>query len=150
MEFAQVTYTKTVEGNFDVQLIHNNTVIAHITFPTEELAKEYVDIKTKLKAHADALIAEVTANLTKAETEVKFVASKVETKVADVAKVVETGAEKVEDKVENFVGNMKNRIEKAKGIDTSAKVGTQPIIDTSVKVGKDTTIDTSAKIVVPE
>jgi len=51
MEFAQITYTKTVEGNFEVSLIHNNVVVAKITFPTEELAKEYVDIKTKLNTN---------------------------------------------------------------------------------------------------
>jgi DNA-directed RNA polymerase beta' subunit len=119
MEFAQITYAKTVEGNFEVKLINKNTVVASITFPTETLAAEYVDLKTKMKAHAEALIAEVTANIQKAEVETKKVEAAVETKVkevvADVAKVkadVVADVKEVEAKAETFIEGMKNKIEK--------------------------------------
>ena len=146
MDFADIKYSKTVEGNFDVQLIHNNTIIATITFPTEGLAAEYVDIKQKLKSHADVLIAEVTANLSKVAESTAKVAS------TEVKAVAETVAEDVAAKVNTFATNMKNKIEKAAHIDTSAKVGkeSEPW-QASVKasVGKDIVIDTSAKVVVP-
>lgn len=154
MEFADIKWKKTVEGNYDVTLIHNNTVVATINFPTEDLAREYVDIKKKLKIHADALIAEVTANLTKAETKaeavVKNAATKATTGIQSVSEGAQAAVENVETKVDTFVANIKNRIEKAGKIDTSAKVGKETIIDTSAKVGKDVVVDTSAKIVVPE
>ena len=156
MEFTDIKWAKTVEGNYDVTLIRNNTVVATITFPTEALAAEYVDIKQKLKTHAEALIAEVTANLTKAEAKaeaaIQTVAAKATTEVKTVVAQAETAVEEVEAKAETFVANVKNRIEKAAHIDTSAKVGKEPKPwQASVKatVGKDTVIDTSAKIVVP-
>lgn len=146
MEFTDIQWKKTVEGNYDVQLIRNNVIVAVINFPTETLAVEYVDIKKKLKAHADALIAEVTANLTKTKSK-----AKVDNAVVSVPETKEEQPVKnSEDKVETFTANVKNRIEKEKGIDVSAHVGhQQDRIDTSAKVSKDTIIDTSAKVVVP-
>jgi F0F1-type ATP synthase membrane subunit b/b' len=157
MEFTNIQWKKTVEGNYDVQLIHNNVVVATINFPTEALASEYVDIKQKLKAHADALIAEVTANLTKvetkAETAIKNLAAKVTEQVQAVAKEAEDETETAETKIETFAANVKNKIEKQAVIDTSAKAAKSPDGDwqasAKAKVGKDVVIDTSAKIVVP-
>jgi UDP-3-O-[3-hydroxymyristoyl] glucosamine N-acyltransferase len=156
MEFTDIQWKKTVEGNYDVQLIYNNTIVATINFPTETLAAEYVDIKRKLKAHAEALIAEVTANLTKEVEQLKttkagaIAASLIEDLTG--GNVTDTPPSKadLQNKVETFTANVKNRIEKAAHIDTSAKVGKETIIDTSAKVGKDIVIDTSAKVVVPE
>ena len=166
MEFAQITYTKTVEGNFEVSLINKNTVIAKIPFPTETLAKEYVDLKTKLKASTDALIAEVTANLKKAEAETKVEAAKVDPAVeeaafkakADVAAArakaeavakVEAEAKKVatavEDEAKVIGGDVKadfkaeeDKVESFVA-NIKAKVEKQPTIDTSAKVAKEGT-----------
>ena len=165
MEFAQITYTKTVEGNFEVSLINKNTVIAKIPFPTETLAKEYVDLKTKLKASTDALIAEVTANLKKAEA-AKVEAAKVDPAVeeaafkakADVAAArakaeavakVEAEAKKVatavEDEAKVIGGDVKadfkaeeDKVESFVA-NIKAKVEKQPTIDTSAKVAKEGT-----------
>lgn len=156
MEFAQITYTKTVEGNFEVQLIHNNTVIAHITFPTEELAKEYVDIKTKLKADYEAVLAKVKAELSTGIAEAKTAVSKVETDAKAVVADVETDAKAVETKVESVVNSIKARVEKAKPIDVSAKVSgdANKVIDTSAKAAPSPDADwqasAAAKVVVPE
>lgn len=158
MEFAKITYTKTVEGNYEVSLINSNhTVIAKITFPTEGLAAEYVDYKTKAKEFAEKLYADATANIQKAEAETKKVVAAVETKakevVADVAKVktdVVADVKEAADNVETAIEGMKNKIEKQPVIDTSAKVAKEgePWQESAkAKVGKDFVIDTSAKII---
>lgn len=143
MEFQEVKYTKTVEGNFDVQLIHNNTVAATIVFPSEELAKEYVEFKQKLKADTDKLLAQLKANL---NAEATKVGATVNRAVVAVDKAVEAVRVTTTEAEESGV----KKVEHQKPIDTSAKVGKDTTIDTSAKIGKDTIIDTSAKVVFPE
>ena len=45
MDFDTLDYEKNVEGNHDVYLVKDNTRVARITFPTQFLAKEYMEFK---------------------------------------------------------------------------------------------------------
>jgi hypothetical protein len=135
VEFTEIKYVKTVEGKFDVTLIHNNVVLTTINFEYEELAREYVDIKQQLKSHAAALIAEVTANLLKAEAQA---VPTIKATTTEIKTTIEKTEAAVESKIETFVANVKNKVEKAKGIDVSAKVSgdENKVIDTSAKAAK--------------
>ena len=156
IELPDVTYSKTVEGNFEVKLIRNNTVAATIVFPTEELAAEYTEFKQKLKADTDKLIAQIEAKLTGA---VQPVVQQVEASIKPVVEGVESRVEA------NFVGDAINQkvdrvdpqvIRQKTTIDTSAKVSgdANKVIDTSAKVAKAPDVNwqesTKAKVVFPE
>jgi len=139
MEFAQITYTKTVEGNFEVSLINKNTVIAKIPFPTETLAKEYVDLKTKLKASTDALIAEVTANLKKAEAETKVEAAKVE------AAKVDPAVEEAAFKAKADVAAARAKAEAVAKVEAEAKKVATAVEDEAKVIGGDVKADFKAE-----
>ena len=167
MNFTEITYGKTVEGNYEVSLVNNNTVVVKITFPTEFLANEYVELKKKLKADIDWLTAQVKQDYSKVvptaekvativETDTKKIVAAVEAEASVVVKDVEQVASKVVAAAESAVQAVENtfkpkqKVERQQGIDVSAKVGTNPVIDTSAKAAKDTIVDTSAKVVFPE
>lgn len=141
MEFTEIKYAKTVEGNFNVQLINNNTVVATIVFPTDELAGEYVEFKQKLKSDTDKLLAKLKGGSKVAETVVKdFIGGKVAEApvVVPVVKATEVKTETVGAKVENAFEQVVKTVERQKPIDASAKVSgdANKVIDTTAKAAK--------------
>ncbi len=53
MQFDSIYYEKTVEGLHEAVFVHDKRVVARISFPSEFLAMEYIDLKRMKKDIAD-------------------------------------------------------------------------------------------------
>jgi hypothetical protein len=165
MQYTNVAMAKTPEGTFSVSLINNNLVVATIVFPTEALAAEYLNFKTKGESGPDSPATKAVLKDLKA-----MVANDTHEQVMDklyeqyekgetpVAKVVESvnATEPTDTGVKADTATTKPlpvREEEPEGtvvakIPETKNKGKNPSkVDVSAKAAKNVEIDTSAKSV---